>query len=205
MTCLHGKIRNLSDADLVHKISTLHSSFTATSIQPSLDIFIMPSSKSKNVYLDALPDHWVGLLLSPSLSLSRSSTFTHLSTSPYPPTSQYVFFGILEPLSVLAGAYYALILPERYNRELIPPAFFPASTLQNSLRQTGALTDASRMALGQLGSCYLLIMLNSALMFNALRKFLRGKDEMVLERLVRYLLVVLGVADCKLPVQVEKG
>lgn len=51
------------------------------------------------------------------------------------------------------------------------------------------------MALGQLGSCYLLIMLNSALMFNALRKFLRGKDEMVLERLVRYLLVVLGVAD----------
>lgn len=52
------------------------------------------------------------------------------------------------------------------------------------------------MALGQLGSCYLLIMLNSALMFYALRKFLRRKgDEVVLERMVRYLIVVLGIAD----------
>lgn len=112
-------------------------------------------------------------------------------------TMQYLFFGILEPISVLAGAYYALVLPERYNHELIPPAFFPASTLQSSLRQAGVLTDATRMALGQLGSCYLLIMLNSALMFYALRKFLRGRNDEVLERLVRYLIVVLGVADCK--------
>ncbi|CBQ67608.1 conserved hypothetical protein [Sporisorium reilianum SRZ2] len=121
--------------------------------------------KPKTATLDALPDHW------------------------------YMFFGVLEPLSVLAGAYYALALPERYNHELIPPAFFPASTLQGSLRQAGVLTDATRMALGQLGSCYLLIMLNSALMFYALRKFLRGKHDEVLERTVRYLIVVLGVAD----------
>lgn len=108
---------------------------------------------------------------------------------------QYFFFGVLEPLSVLAGAYYALVLPERYNHELIPPAFLPASTLQSSLRQAGVLTDSTRMALGQLGSCYLLIMLNSALMFYALRKWLRGKNDEALERVVRYLIVVLGVAD----------
>jgi len=55
------------------------------------------------------------------------------------------------------------------------------------------------MALGQLGSCYFLIMLNSALMFYALRKFVRGKDNLALEKLVRYLIVVLGAADCKFP------
>lgn len=109
---------------------------------------------------------------------------------------QYFFFGVLEPISVLAGAYYALVLPERYNHELIPPSFLPASSVQSSLRQAGVLTDSTRMALGQLGSCYLLIMLNSTLMFFAFRKFLRRKgDEMVLEKLIRYLIVVLGVAD----------
>lgn len=51
------------------------------------------------------------------------------------------------------------------------------------------------MALGQLGSCYFLIMLNSALIFYALRKYLRGKDDAVLEKVVRYLIVVLGAAD----------
>ena len=36
-------------------------------------------------------------------------------------------------------------------------------------------------------------------MFYALRKFVRGTvgDEEVLERVVRYLIVVLGAADCK--------
>lgn len=95
---------------------------------------------------------------------------------------------------MLAGAVYAILLPERYNHELIPPAFFPASTLQNSLRQAGVLTDATRMALGQLGSCYFLIMLNSALMFYAIRKWTTGEAR---ERLVRYLIVVLGAADCE--------
>ncbi|SPO19855.1 uncharacterized protein UTRI_00252_B [Ustilago trichophora] len=125
----------------------------------------MPSKIIPSKALDALPDHW------------------------------YFFFGILEPISVLAGTYYALVLPERYNHELIPPAFFPASKLQSSLRQAGVLTDSTRMALGQLGSCYFLIMLNSALMFYALRKFLRGRQDEALERLVRYLIFVLGAAD----------
>ena len=40
-------------------------------------------------------------------------------------------------------------------------------------------------------------MLNSALMFYALRKFVRGKDNLALEKVVRYLIVVLGAADCK--------
>ncbi|KAJ1030847.1 hypothetical protein NDA18_002076 [Ustilago nuda] len=112
------------------------------------------------------------------------------------PDRWYYFFGVLEPISVLAGAYYALILPERYNDGLIPPSFLPESSAQSSLRQAGVLTNSTRMALGQLGSCYLLIMLNSALMLYALRKFLRRKgDEVVLERMVRYLIVVLGVAD----------
>ncbi|EST09835.1 hypothetical protein PSEUBRA_000224 [Kalmanozyma brasiliensis GHG001] len=122
-----------------------------------------PKTPPKPIAAEALPYHW------------------------------YLFFGILEPLSVLAGAVYAILLPERYNHELIPPAFFPASTLQNSLRQAGVLTDATRMALGQLGSCYLLIMLNSALMFYALRRYVR--DQQTLETLIRWLIVVLGVAD----------
>ncbi|SNX81520.1 uncharacterized protein MEPE_00225 [Melanopsichium pennsylvanicum] len=116
-------------------------------------------------HLDAFPDHW------------------------------YFFFGVLEPISVLAGCFYAIILPERYNHELIPPAFIPASAVQSSLRTAGVLTDSTRMALGQLGSCYFLIMLNSALMFYALRKFLRFNNDEALERIMRYLIVVLGAAD----------
>ncbi|ETS63469.1 hypothetical protein PaG_01754 [Moesziomyces aphidis] len=115
--------------------------------------------------LDPLPDHW------------------------------YYFFGVLEPLSVLAGSYYALVLPERYHHELIPPAFLSSSKLQSGLQNAGVLSDPARMALGQLGSCYFLIMLNSALMFYALRKWLRGTNDVALERILRYLFFVLGAAD----------
>lgn len=110
---------------------------------------------------------------------------------------QYYFFGVLEPLSVLAGSYYALVLPERYHHELIPPAFLSSSKLQSGLQNAGVLSDSARMALGQLGSCYFLIMLNSALMFYALRKWLRGTNDVALERILRYLFFVLGAADCK--------
>ncbi len=112
---------------------------------------------------------------------------------------QYYFFGVLEPLSVLAGSYYALVLPERYHHELIPPAFLSSSKLQSGLQNAGVLSDPARMALGQLGSCYFLIMLNSALMFYALRKWLRGTNDVALERILRYLFFVLGAADCKSP------
>lgn len=118
---------------------------------------------------------------------------------------QYYFFGILEPLSVLAGAYYAIILPERYNHELVPPAFISSSKLQSGLLQAGVLSESTRMALGQLGSCYFLIMLNSALMFYALREFVRGKDNLALEKVIRYLIVVLGAADCKFPPSPEQN
>lgn len=111
------------------------------------------------------------------------------------PNHWYIFFGVLEPLSVLAGAFYAIIVPHRYSHELIPPSFLSSSKLQSGLLTAGILSDSTRMALGQLGSCYLLIMLNSALMFYALRKELRGKQDDKLENLLSWLLVVLGVAD----------
>lgn len=113
------------------------------------------------------------------------------------PDHWYFFFGILEPISVLAGTIYAVGFPEKYNHELIPPAFVSASKIQSSLQTVGVLSQATRMALAQLASCYFLIMLNSALMFYALRRFLRGKDNVSLERILRYLIIVLGAADCK--------
>ncbi|EPQ32253.1 uncharacterized protein PFL1_00450 [Pseudozyma flocculosa PF-1] len=110
------------------------------------------------------------------------------------PFHWYFFFGILEPISVLAGAYYAIGLPERYHYELIPHAFLLPAQVQTLLKNATTLSDNARMALGQLGSCYSLIMLNSLLLFYAFRKHLSSQPA-VLEKMVYYLIAVLGIAD----------
>lgn len=133
----------------------------------------------------------------PPASRSNHHLPFHLAMVDPLPNHWYFFFGLLEPISVLAGTIYAVCFPERYNHELIPPAFVSASKIQSSLQTFGVLPQATRMALAQLASCYFLIMLNSALMFFALRKFLRGKDDVSLEKILRYLIIVLGAADCK--------
>lgn len=97
------------------------------------------------------------------------------------PLPWHVFFGIVEPISVAAGAIYAICFQANYNAELVPPAFlagagsvlstasnarepflksvWPAlahKTSQSLHAATGAalsLSPATSMALGQLGSC----------------------------------------------------
>ncbi|KAN0066060.1 hypothetical protein ACQY0O_000153 [Thecaphora frezii] len=110
------------------------------------------------------------------------------------PLHWYLFFGVLEPVSVLAGAYYALVLPQRYHYELVPPAFLLPAQVQALLKDSITLSDNARMALGQLGSCYLLIMLNSLFLFYAFRKHLSSHPA-VLEKMLYYLIAVLGIAD----------
>ncbi|PWN54237.1 hypothetical protein IE53DRAFT_337431 [Violaceomyces palustris] len=111
------------------------------------------------------------------------------------PFHWYAFFGILEPISVLAGSYYATFLPTKYYFELIPDPFLLSLKDASTPDHLEGISDNARMALGQLGSCYFLIMLNSALMFFAIRKFIRVSDPLATERVLRYLFVVLGVAD----------
>lgn len=183
------------------------------------------------------------------------------------PTPWYVFFGIVEPISVAAGCIYAVFFQEkcvalhvcgdgpagrrdggdwfmegrrgadsanclashkscarRYHAELIPVNYLlqsisnttPAAGrgwrggAEGGTRGTSAAARAAaltafakadtlgpptRMALSQLGSCYFLIMLNSALMFFALRRFLPHAPA-TQERILYYLFFVLGAADC---------
>lgn len=99
------------------------------------------------------------------------------------PDHWYYFFGIIEPISVLAGAAYAIFFQENYHAELIPsalarltssasPALGSTSTSSawsgfRSVWQTATqesigktlpqkiivLDEATKMALAQLGSC----------------------------------------------------
>ena len=69
---------------------------------------------------------------------------------------------------------------------------FRTSTAQS----TDLLGPATRMALAQLGSCYFLIMLNSALMFYAIRKWFSHSPRSQ-EHVLYHLFAVLGIADCE--------
>ncbi|KAK0563056.1 hypothetical protein OC861_005014 [Tilletia horrida] len=116
------------------------------------------------------------------------------------PLPWYIFFGIVEPISVFAGATYALAFQQKYHYELVPPAFVVSKpklltklvkTAQGSILPP--LDAPTSMGLSQLGSCYILIMLNSALMLYAFRTFI--KDPIALRKVLVYFFVVLGVAD----------
>lgn len=102
-----------------------------------------------------------------------------------------VFFGILEPISVLSGAVYAIVFQEKYHTGLVPLAFAPLIQ-----RPTLAASwPAISMALGQLGSCYILAMLNSIISFRMINKHVQ--DHKTKEILIKHVMVVLGVADCE--------
>ncbi len=95
---------------------------------------------------------------------------------------------------VLAGCIYSIFYQENFYLEQVPEAFAPPPYTRSLLGNAVVNIEPSvRMALAQLGSCYFLIMLNSALMFYALRRHVR--DAAALERILRYLFVVLGAAD----------
>ncbi|CAD6974612.1 unnamed protein product, partial [Tilletia controversa] len=119
------------------------------------------------------------------------------------PLPWYIFFGIVEPVSVLAGATYALAFQQKYHFELVPPSFVvPKPNLLAKIVKTAqpaatailpALDAPTAMGLSQLGSCYILIMLNSALMLYAFRTYI--KDLRALQNVLVYFFIVLGVAD----------
>ncbi|KAL9940791.1 hypothetical protein V8E36_000279 [Tilletia maclaganii] len=123
-----------------------------------------------------------------------------MSLSPLP-LPWYIFFGVIEPLSVLAGATYALAFQHKSHYELVPPSFvLPKPSLVSKFVKAGppvavqAPLDApTSMGLSQLGSCYILILLNSALMLYAFRTFI--KDTRALRQVLVYFFIVLGVAD----------
>lgn len=130
------------------------------------------------------------------------------------PLGWYIFFGIVEPISVLAGCVYATFLQNNYHNELIPSGYakraiagiavqgtkksiWKAGSATKTMIATstaGQLDSASRMALAQLGSCYFLIMLNSALMFYAIRRWF-SQQPVAQERVLYFFFTVLGLAD----------
>ncbi|KAE8243674.1 hypothetical protein A4X13_0g6992 [Tilletia indica] len=119
------------------------------------------------------------------------------------PLPWYIFFGIVEPISVVAGATYALAFQQKYHYELVPPSFVvPKPNLLGKIAKTAQPTvtavlptlDApTSMGLSQLGSCYILILLNSSLMLYAFRTYI--KDRRALRNVLVYFFIVLGVAD----------
>jgi hypothetical protein len=136
------------------------------------------------------------------------------------PFHWYVFFGIVEPISVLAGCVYAIVFQENYYGELVPLGYLRKASALSATTATkgksswklgaqaakGAASAASaliklttpdvptQMALAQLGSCYFLIMLNSALMFYAIRRWF-SQSPAAQERVLYCLFFVLGAAD----------
>lgn len=72
-----------------------------------------------------------------------------MSTKNPLPLSWYLFFGIGEPVSTVAGAAYALGNTATFYRELIPTPF--KSLTAASL--IPGVPEEARMAVAQLGSC----------------------------------------------------
>ncbi|KDN45253.1 hypothetical protein K437DRAFT_247305 [Tilletiaria anomala UBC 951] len=123
-----------------------------------------------------------------SASPSKMTSVTPL------PRHWYLFFGVIEPISVFAGCIYAIFFQEKFYLEQVPEAFAPPPYTRSIFGTPSVKLDAAvRMVLAQLGSCYFLIMLNSALVFYALRRFV--KDPVALENILYYLVFVLGAAD----------
>lgn len=100
------------------------------------------------------------LLLSiPSSSQFSSPIMSQLTPLPAP---WYIFFGLLEPVSTLAGAYFALLDTDGFYRDLIPlemkgsAAAFVKGVVGEATGGallSGKPSDEARMGLAQLGSC----------------------------------------------------
>ncbi|KAJ7097219.1 hypothetical protein B0H15DRAFT_34137 [Mycena belliarum] len=75
------------------------------------------------------------------------------------PAIYKLFFLYIEPLSALAGAYYAAFRPEDYLRDLSLPAARPETS--------SSLTTQTNMVLLQLANLYLLFALNEHLVLSS--------------------------------------
>ncbi|CAO1622780.1 unnamed protein product [Parajaminaea phylloscopi] len=105
------------------------------------------------------------------------------------PTAWYLFFGIAEPVSTVAGAVYALGNTDVFYNELIPAAF------KGTLRSISMSrpSEEARMAIAQLGSCYLLLALLSLFFFHNIRRLPLATAHR--ETLISSVLLALGIAD----------
>lgn len=85
--------------------------------------------------------------------------------------------------SLLSSNFFGFpysVFQEKYHTELVPTAFAPL--VQNST--LGPHWPAISMVLGQLGSCYILAMLNSIISFRMINKYV--KDNKTRETLVKH-------------------
>ncbi|CAO1631213.1 unnamed protein product [Sympodiomycopsis kandeliae] len=122
------------------------------------------------------------------------------------PTRWYVFFGIVEPLSTLAGAYHAILNSNEFYHELVPTYFKSssgqlrnaASDITGGMIAKGQIPEETKMGLAQLGSCYLLLAMLSAFMFPTVRKHLlqsKQPNPAAAEKIISATLLALGIAD----------
>lgn len=82
-------------------------------------------------------------------STTSTSTDTIMSsTKPILPTPYFYFFFLVEPILTLAGAAYAIFLPETYGRELLPCA------VEIGTDAVGG-SSRGRLVIGCLGNCTL--------------------------------------------------
>jgi hypothetical protein len=77
-----------------------------------------------------------------------STDTTMSSTKPILPAPYFYFFFLVEPILTLAGAAYAIFLPETYGRELLPRA------VEIGTDAVGGSTRG-RLIIGCLGNCTL--------------------------------------------------
>ncbi|PWN25100.1 hypothetical protein BDZ90DRAFT_281701 [Jaminaea rosea] len=121
------------------------------------------------------------------------------------PAPWYIFFGLLEPVSTLAGAYFALLDTDGFYRDLIPlemkgsAAAFVKGVVGEATGGallSGKPSDEARMGLAQLGSCYLLLALVSLFLFSTLRSFSPNSlPRSTMELIIRNYLAALAIAD----------
>ncbi|BEJ17910.1 hypothetical protein CspHIS471_0701870 [Cutaneotrichosporon sp. HIS471] len=100
------------------------------------------------------------------------------------PPFYYYFFSLVEPGLSVAGALYAAFRPETYAADLLPSGV-------EKLTQAVGNTLRGRMMCGQLGSCFLVLAMNS---FSLVPVF-RRQTPALCEKLTSALLVPLLIGD----------
>ncbi|KAK4683830.1 hypothetical protein P7C73_g6387, partial [Tremellales sp. Uapishka_1] len=120
------------------------------------------------------------------------------------PLHYYYFFFLVEPALTIAGAFYAIFMPEKYGADLLPPRIERVTSIVGG-------TTRGQMVIGGLGSCelafvgsskkgssleagFLLLAMISLSLFPIIKNTLKGQPEIQL-KLVKGLLVPLAIAD----------
>ncbi|CAK9782422.1 hypothetical protein CC85DRAFT_280898 [Cutaneotrichosporon oleaginosum] len=100
------------------------------------------------------------------------------------PPFYFYFFWLVEPGLSVAGALYAIFRPETYAADLLPVGL-------ERITQVVGNTLRGRMLCGQLGSCFLVLAMNSFSLFPVFRR----QTPVLCEQLTRALLVPLLIGD----------